>query len=205
MRRQSAWMVGVMLATTALSAQERGVQIPAAVRETQGVLIAAFPELREGRVAWRITTTATGVEVEARQPGTPFADQTTTAPVVAAMVSIDEQGRLAALAARGTLIDDARQKAAPRSGDVDADLAAVGAKFPPSDAAAREVLVPVGLPRALGAATVRETTFRAEGTVEAPQDARTWRVELETDDADRRPYTLVFEPVEGRLLSVVRR
>ena len=65
--------------------------------------------------------------------------------------------------------------------------------------------MPLGLQRQLGAAAVRGPTFRAAGTVEAPQDALTWRVELETDDPHCRPYTLVFEPIEGRLLSVVRR
>jgi hypothetical protein len=81
----------------------------------------------------------------------------------------------------------------------------MGAKFPPGDAEAAESLVPPGLQQQLGARTRRETSFRAEGTVDAPQDAQTWRVELDTDGAVPHRYTLVFEPVEGRLLSVVRR
>lgn len=205
MRRQSAWMVGVVVATTALTAQERGVRVPAVVREAQGVLVAAYPELRERRVTWRITTTATGVVVEARHPVMAFEDLITTAPVVAATIGADEQGRLAMLQAGGTLVESARQKAATRSRDVDADLRAVGAKFLPSDVAARETLVPPGMSQQLGARLVREPTFRAEGPVEAPQAARTWRVQLETDDPAGRLYTLVFEPVDGRLLSVVRR
>jgi hypothetical protein len=65
--------------------------------------------------------------------------------------------------------------------------------------------VPPGVQQQLGARTRRETSFQTEGTVDAPEDALTWRVELDTDDATLRRYTLVFEPVEGRLLSVVRR
>ena len=207
LQRTMGWALALCVLAGVAVAQERGVAIPASVREAQGVLIAAYPELREGRVAWRITTTATGVEVEARQPLTPLdVSASQTAPLVAATVTVNEQGQLQALQARGTLIESARQKSAgARSSDVDRDLQAVGAKFPPGDLAARESLVPPGLQRQLGALSVRETSFRAQGTVEAPQDALTWRVELETDVPNGRPYTLVFEPVEGRLLSVVRR
>ena len=208
-RQTMGWALAMSVLAGVAAAQERGVAIPASVREAQGVLIAAYPELREGRVAWRIETTATGVEVEARQPLTPLdvsASQTT--PLVAATVTVDEEGQLQALQARGTLIDRARQKGAGaggRSRDVDADLKAVGAKFPPGDAATAAALVSLGLQQQLGARTVRETTFRTEAPADAPQDALTWRVELETGDAARRPYMLLFEPVEGRLLSVVRR
>jgi hypothetical protein len=209
LQRTMRWALAMSVLAGVAAAQERGVAIPPSVRETQGVLIAAFPELREGRVSWRIVTTAAGVEVEARQPLTPLdvsAMQTT--PLVAATVTVDEEGKLQALQARGRLIDRARQKSAgagERSRDVDADLKAVGAKFPPGDTATAAALVPLGLQQQLGAPTVRETTFRAEAPADAPQDALTWRVELETGDAARRPYTLLFEPVEGRLLSVVRR
>jgi hypothetical protein len=201
-------MVGLLIGlSVGVGAQERGVPIPALVREAQGVLVAAYPELREGRVTWRLATTATGVEVEARQPRTPSEDVTTMAPLVVATVTVDVEGRLAMLGARGSLIDVALQKSAgARSSDADADLRAVGAKFPPgAPAAAVDTLVPPGVREVLGARLVRETMFRADGTADAPQDARTWRVELETDDPTGRPYTLVFEPVEGRLLSVVRR
>ena len=184
------------------------MSLPPAVREAQGVLIAAYPELREGRIAWRIESTPTGAVVEARRAAAPLemaASQ--TAPLVAAIVTVDEEGRLQALEASGTLIEGVRQTAAGvvRSRAVDTDLRALGARFPPGDLEAAEGLVPPGLQQQLGARTRRETSFRAEGTVDAPQDALTWRVELDTDGTVSHRYTLVFEPVEGRLLSVVRR
>ncbi len=208
LKRTMGWALAMSVLAAVAAPQERGASIPQSVREAQGVLIAAFPELREGRVAWRIVSTPTGVEVEARQPVTPFEDLTPTAPLVAATVTVDEEGQLQALQVRGTLIDSARQKGAGaggRSRDVDADLKAVGAKFPPGDAGTAAEMVPLGVQEQLGAHTVRETTFRIEAPADAPQDALTWRVELETGDAARRSYTLLFEPVEGRLLSVVRR
>jgi hypothetical protein len=64
-------------------------------------------------------------------------------------------------------------------------------------------LVPAGLQQRLRAGAIRETTFRAAS--EVPTEALTWRVELDTTDAVPQRYTLVFEPVEGRLVSLVRR
>ncbi len=162
-------LVAVALSGVAPASQARGVSV--AVRETQGVLVAAHPELAARRMTRHVAPTATGLELEATDRVRPT-DATPVAALLTATVTVDEQGRLAAPAARGTLIDVARQQVGARSGDAEADLNAVRAKFPPGD---------------------------------APQDARTWRVELETDDPTGRPYTLVFEPVEGRLLSVVRR
>ena len=99
LRRTIVWALAASVGV-GVAAQERGVGIPAAVREAQGVLVAAFPELREGRVAWRIVTTATGVAVEARQPATPFEDLTTTAPIVAAAVTVVAQGGVETLQPR---------------------------------------------------------------------------------------------------------
>jgi hypothetical protein len=205
-------MVGALAAsvlwTGGVAAQERGVSLPPAVREAQGVLIAAYPELREGRIAWRIESTPTGSVVEARRAVPPLeASANQTTPLVAATVTVDEEGRLQALDASGTLIERVRQQRprAGRSRAADTDLRALGARFPPEDLEAAEGLVPPGLQQQLGARTRRETSFRTEGTVDAPQDALTWRVELDTDGTVPHRYTLVFEPVEGRLLSVVRR
>jgi hypothetical protein len=210
LKRTMGWALAAsLLLAGRAAAQDRRVSIPVSVREAQGVLVAAYPELREGRLAWRIESTPTGVVVEAREAVMPTdATASRTAPLVAAAVTVDEQGRLQALQAGGTLIERARQQSAgvaTRSRDVDADLKALGAKFPPGDPAARDSLVPLGLQHQLGAPTRRETSFRAEGTADAPQDALTWRVELESGEAVPRQYTLVFEPVEGRLLSLVRR
>ena len=203
--RTIGWTLAVsVLGLSAAGAQERGPSVPAAAREAQALLVAANPELATRRITWHVAPTATGLDLEAREAVS--AATVSTAPaLVAATVTLDDRGRLQALAARGTLIDAARRQAGARSRDADADLKAVQAKYPPSEAAAVDALVGAGVRAVLGARLVRETTFRAEGTADAPQDARTWRVELETDDPAGRPYTLVFEPVEGRLLSVVRR
>ncbi len=105
-----AWVLAASVGV-GVAAQERGVAIPAAVREAQGVLVAAFPELREGRVVWRIVTTATGVAVEARQPATPFEDLTAMAPVVAAAVTVDEQGGVAGASRRARHARSSRARA----------------------------------------------------------------------------------------------
>ena len=99
----------------------------------------------------------------------------------------------------------ARPAMAPLSRDAGPDLEAADPKFAPDDVSVSDRLVPNGVKEQLRAPTVREASFRTDAPADAPDDAWTWRVELETDDALRRPYTLVFEPVEGRLLSVVRR
>ena len=46
-----------------------------------------------------------------------------------------------------------------------------------------------------------DRTFRAS-VEDAPDEALTWRVELDTAE---HVYTVIVEPVAGRLLSVVRR
>jgi hypothetical protein len=112
------------------------------------------------------------------------------------------------LQVRGTLLDRARRRSAGAGAgarDVDTDLKALGARFPPGEPTAIDGLVPAGVQQHLAAHLVRETRFRIESPADAPQEALTWRVELETDDRAARPYALVFEPVEGRLVSVVRR
>jgi hypothetical protein len=191
-------------------AQDRKAALPTAVYEAQSVLIAAYPELQKEPVTWRIESTPTGAIVDARRAVAPLdAAATETPPLVGATVTVDEKGRLQALHARGTLVDRVRRPIGRgprrRAPDVDGDLKAVGAKFSPGDPTASDGLVTPGLQRLFGARTVRERSFRAEGTAEAPLDALTWRVELEADDPATRGYTLVFEPIEGRLLSVVRR
>jgi hypothetical protein len=196
-----------VLLTGRVTAQRQS--IPPADREAQAVLIAAYPELREGRFAWRLEATSTGAVLEAREAVTPVdVSASQTAPTIAATVTVDAEGRLADVQVRGTLLDRARSRSAGAgtgARDVEGDLRAIGAKFPPGEPTVTDGLVPAGLQRHLAAHLVRETRFRAEAPANAPQDALTWQVELETDDRAARPYTLVFEPVEGRLVSVVRR
>jgi hypothetical protein len=57
---------------------------------------------------------------------------------------------------------------------------------------------------ALGGRRTGDVQFR-EQSLEAPSEARTWRVALDGPDVSTPGYTLVVEPVEGRLVSVVRR
>ena len=183
---------GLMALAVAASADGQVTRraVPALVREAQELLIAAYPELREGRVAWQIAPTETGVAVEARAQIGPF-EATPTAPLVAAIVDADEEGRVRALRADGALIAAARQRLADPT---------TRARFAPDDPTAVETLVPAGLQARLGAPTLRARTFAADG-----DEPQTWRVDLESTETVPQRYTLVFEPVEGRLLSVVRR
>jgi hypothetical protein len=77
----------------------------------------------------------------------------------------------------------------------------IRAKFAPDDPAAVESLVPEGLQARLGAPTLRARTLAGDG----PQGEAQWQVDVESTDLVPLRYTLAFEPVEGRLLSVVRR
>jgi len=174
------------------------------VREAQALLLAAYPELRDGRVSWRVDTTTNGLVLDAHRITSP--EQILAAssmPLVGARVVADERGALQALRARGTLIDEARQRLAGASStarSAEDILTAADAKYAPSNEGALATLVPAGVASALRA-TVRDRTFR-ETVADAAEEALTWRVELDTAD---HGYTLVVEPVEGRLLSVVRR
>ncbi len=100
--------------TTIASAQE-----PPVLREAPGVedvrqlLIASYPELREGRVSWRVTTTATGLLVEAHRVETPFAPlPDATAALVTGTAVVDQEGHLESLLAGGTILEAVRTKAA---------------------------------------------------------------------------------------------
>jgi hypothetical protein len=183
--------VGALLLAAAMNAhaQDARPQVPAVVLEVQELLVAAYPELRAGRLSWRVTPTATGVVVEARPAPVTFDEAPGDALVVATVVH-DEQGRLQELRSEGRLIAAARANVAGR------------AKYPPDDPDALATLLPAGLQARLGAPTVRERRFRADGSVD---EAQTWHVELEPADGAPYRYVLVIEPVEGRLLSVVRR
>jgi len=174
------------------------------VREAQAVLLAAYPELREGRVSWRVETTTNGVVLDAHRITSP--EPMTTAsrvPLVGARVFADQGGALQALRARGTLLDEARQRLTAASSPTRSTqdiLTAAGATYGPANETALATLVPAGVPSVLRA-TVRARTFR-ERVENAPEEAMTWQVELDTDT---HTYSVLFEPVEGRLMSVVRR
>jgi hypothetical protein len=188
-------LVGALLMSataTPAFAQDRRPAVPALVREAQELLIAAYPELREGRLSWRILPIESGVAVEVRAQTSPF-EEPSSAPLVAATVVADEHGRVQELHADGALIAVARQKALNP---------AVRPKFAPDDPAAVEGLVPAGLQARLQAPTLRARSFTGDGSQDG---APAWHVDVESNDPVPERYTLAFEPVEGRLLSVVRR
>jgi hypothetical protein len=198
MKRTIAGVVLAAAMATDAPAQEARATVPRSVLEAQELLVAAYPELREGRMAWRVEPTTSGVAVEAAPARLSF-DAPPPLALVAATLLADEEGRVQELRVAGALIDAARAKLVGRSSSAPTNARA---KFPPDDPDALESLVPAGLQARLGAPTVRERTFRTEGSED---EAQTWRVEVESPDVVPVRYTLVFEPFEGRLLSVVRR
>ena len=207
-RRVLTGVVAAVLSGAVSAPAQDVTSLSPPVLEAQGLLIAAYPELREGRITWRVDATAERVVVEARRATSPLDIAATSAApaLVSAAIAIDERGQLVTLEAGGTLLATARRKAAgaARQRDASDALKRGGAKYAPdSDASTLDSLVPAGLQRKLGTTAVRETEFRA--TSESLSEALTWRVEVESAETVPRRYTLAFEPVEGRLVSVVRR
>jgi hypothetical protein len=210
-RLVAALVLSVLAIAPAGLAQERSpVREAPGVEATRQVLLAAYPELREGRVAWRVTPTEHGIVVEAHQIELPFVPLPPDAsPLVSGTAVVDEQGSLQSLRAGGTLLTVVRQKAlalsARRPRDLTAALKGEKAKFAPDDGDKAAALVPSGVQTVLGGDTVRGQTFRSEAPPDHFAEALTWQVELEKHDSATNVFTLVFEPIEGRLMSVVRR
>jgi hypothetical protein len=197
--------------TATASAQE-----PPVLREAPGVedvrqlLIASYPELREGRVNWRVTTTAAGLLVEAHRVETPFAPlPDATAALVTGTAVVDQEGQLESLLAGGTVLEAVRMKAATlaarRPRDVDQALKGARAKFAPSDDEKAATLVPPGVQAVLKTSKTRGQTFRADPPPDKVKEGLTWELEVEGAAVGAAAFTLVFEPLEGRLMSVVRR
>jgi hypothetical protein len=191
----------------------------------QRVLLAAYPELRDRRIDWHVDGAGPALVLEARAAVSPLAAVSsgstaiadasaspdawtipTAPPLVRAVVELDAEGALVALHADGALARPAAWTALQAALSPSADaLRAAGAKFPPDDPAGPVGLVPAGVVQVLGATDVTTPTFT---TAAAPgeADALTWHVALSGGVMDAlHTYTLVFEPLEGRLLSVVRR
>lgn len=198
-------------ATTAWAQEAPNVREAPGVEDVRQLLVAAYPELLEGRVSWRVTTTATGLVVEAHRVELPFAPlPPMTAALVTGTAVVDQDGRLESLTAGGTVLDSLRQKAAAlttrgRQG-VDEVLKREGAKFAP-DTPEEETakLVPAGVRTVLKTPVARAHTFRSDPPPDRAKEALTWQIELEGGDASAAAFTVVFEPIEGRLMSVVRR
>ncbi len=202
--------ISASLLPASVRAQEPPVREAAGVEDVRQLLIAAYPEVREGRVNWRVTTTAAGLLVEAHRIESPF---TPLPPATDALVSgtavVDQSGHIESLTAGGTVLSALRTKAAAlltrRPRDVGDALAGEGAKYPPGDGAKVSSLVPVGVQTVLKTSVARAQTFRADPPPNKGSEALTWQLEVEGADAAASAFTLVFEPIEGRLMSVVRR
>lgn len=207
----AALVIGALAIARPAMAQERSTLREApGVENTRQLLIAAYPELREGRVDWRVTTTATGFIVEAHRVETPFVTRPSDAPpLVSGAVVVDEAGALQSLRASGTLLSHVRQKAltvsARRPADLNAALKVEQAKFAPEDSEKAPSLVSSGVHTVLDVAVVRSQTFRSDPPPDKVTEALTWQLDVEGADAGSAAFTLVFEPIQGHLMSVVRR
>jgi hypothetical protein len=189
--------------------------LPPGASLTQQVLLATYPELRDHPIAWRIAGRGDGVVLEAREAVPPVVAEGAAAPVtsvvadgdaplVQAIAEVDRDGALVTLQVDGVLTRPAGLVAARAAANPVEALSAVAATYAP-DVATADQLVPPRLAEALQATTAPVGRFQGDG--DASVKALSWVVELDATAADGTPrtYTLTFEPVAGRLLSVVRR
>jgi hypothetical protein len=233
MQRIAVTLVVIALASVPAQAQvpegsiepPRQSPSPPAGSVAQRMLLAAYPELRDRRIDWRVDGSGSARVLEAREAVSPLAGVSSGSPAIAdasassdagatppapplvrAVVELDQAGALVALHADGALARPPAFTALQAAPNPTADtLRAAGAKFPPDDPAGPVGLVPAGVVQVLGATDVATPTFT---TAAAPgeADALTWHVGLTGTVKDPlHTYTLVFEPLEGRLQSVVRR
>lgn len=209
--------------TKATGAADKTPPLPLA-GSAQQLLLAAYPELRDRRIEWVIGTAGTAVTLEAREALPPQDDGQALrgavasdgvapqaapagailAPLVHATAELDADGQIVTLAADGLLPRPAAFTALQKAPDLYDALRSAAARFPPDDPAGPKNLVPRAVLQVLGSADLPLPRF--QGRVAGDADAGTWRVELTgTRNGSAHSYELVFEPVEGRLLSVVRR
>jgi hypothetical protein len=190
------------------------------------VLLSVFPELRDHRIDWRIDGSGTTLVLEARIAVPPLADAVATTnaqpedaqrlaqeqaapltpPLLRALVERDVDGRLVSLQTEGDLARPAAFRAAQVAGRPLEALAAAGAQYRPDVSAGSTELVPPQLAHLLGSADVPPARFAH--TAPADPENLTWQVVLHanaTTKGQAHTYILVFEPVQGRLLSLVRR
>lgn len=202
-RLTMGWLV--LALTAPIGAQDGPAQetLPAAVREAQAVLLAAYPELAAARIAWRSTATDDGFELAAHAAIEPFEDPGEVPALVATRGRVDLDGRLQALAIEGALSGRARLRALQQRATEEPAAEVVrgaGGRFVPGDTVAASALLGATLARAAGGTRVADVTFDSVGAPDV--EALTWRVEVDGPDGRR---VLVFEPIEGRLLGLVRR
>jgi hypothetical protein len=188
---------------------------------TQQVLLATYPELRDRPIAWRLTGRDRTLVVEAREAvppvlaASPATDGATAgrlaapvagadAPLVRAVVELDDDGGLLAVRTDGRLPRPAALLAAQASASPVDALQSIETALPPADSSTPGAIVSARLAGVLGATTVQPGVFRAQAV--GSEEPLTWLVDMESSaSGTARFYTLTFEPVEGRLLAVVRR
>jgi hypothetical protein len=177
------------------------------VRLARDLLVAAYPELRQGRLEWLVEHDTTGITVTVREAVDPLSGAAVPEALLKAMVELDDAGSLVALRARGPL-------ARPPAFIKLREALAAGGAMPSNEVLKSEMAQFVegetdvsqlvkSLPRAflaeVGLASFQ--TLTTEGG-----EPGTWTVDIvrQQRTADAR-YVFTFEPFEGRLLSVVRR
>jgi hypothetical protein len=176
------------------------------VMETRALLLAAFPEAQRQGLSWRITETADGFVIEAR-PSVNLMSRAAAPVLLSAAVKADENDRVMELRTGGPLIASVRQKVATLAGrssaEVETALRAANATLLPSDQASDAKVVGGGLKHAL-----RATVMAVNFDLTAPEtgaDAVAWTVELERGGEEGGNLRASVDPIEGRLLSLIRR
>ena len=205
--------LGVLACAGPLSARAQeapNVRELPGVEDARQILLAAYPELRVERITWRMTATSTGTSIEAHRLESPFTRILVgTVALVSGSVVVDERGGLQSLTADGSLLRQVRQQAlglsSGRSRDVSEALKSVKAQYPPEETEKASTLVVAGLQRVLGVTVVRSHTFRSDPPPDRLFEALTWEIEAEKANVAEGGFTLIFEPIAGRLMSVVRR
>jgi hypothetical protein len=205
-----ALSIGMLMSAVAVLTQERSQEEVKPVAEARQLLLAAYPELREGRVDWRLKTTPDGPVIEARRVEGAFdRDLGRRLALVSGAVTIDENGDLQSLVAGGSLLDAVRRRAekiaAMQPGDVSGALKADGARHSPDDAASAATLVPPGVKAVLATPIAHEALFEAGASPSRQEEKLTWQVDVESTGPAAKRFTIVIEPIEGRLVSIIRR
>jgi hypothetical protein len=180
--------------------------------EIQGILIAAYAELRSGRLTWSFDVDQEKVTVGVSPAAAllpPISSALPRGRLLTADVTPSPDGRVAQLSVAGTLAGTERL-AALRSavlGGSDAfvrgQLQARGAAFSPSsDPSLKPSLVDDGLARALALHGGIETRFLYGAS--RPELSLTWEVQSRPARGAATTATINFEPFTGRLVSVLR-
>ena len=180
-------------------------------REIQGILIAAFPELRSGRLTWSLEVDKDRATVHVVPASELLRGPSSSPPrqLLSAEIAIDLTGRVAQLSTSGVLVgterlDTLRMEALSQSETyIRGRLQSSGAAFFPRTAPSpAPILVSEGLARALSVGSVSDARFLYSS--QSPDLLLTWEVQGQPAQGTASPTTVNFEPFSGRLVSVVR-